>query len=146
MADVKLTTKQYLAVMRSIAAAMTLEEHTSGGHGHDHEGDGELAELWDGLMDRAEDFGMSFPPEDVEAKHWSDDMFKEADDSLHEFVEAEFTHLLADRLAAEGHYRECLRSEHDNEGCRNDVLGRAMLWEERLSDRAEFSNLIAKMT
>lgn len=133
MADLKLTTKQYIALMRAVAAAMTLDEHVA----EQGKSDAELTELWEGLMDRAEDFGMSFPPEDTNERHWSDDMFAEADDTLHEFMDAEFLHLLSTKLAGEEHARQCGRDDHSSDGCRNDFIARTMLWQERLGEGGE---------
>lgn len=133
MADVTLNTKQYLILMRSVAAAMVLDEHVSAIRGD--ELDADLAQIWEDMMDKTEDFGMTFPPEGEEEDHWSDIMFSDADDNLHAVVDDEFLPLLASRLAERDHTAGCTKveGEHD-ETCFSDVEKLAEKWLEKLEE------------
>lgn len=133
MAELQLNTKQYLVLMRAVAAAMTLDEHVAEIRGD--KGDKELAGLWEQLMDRADDFGMSFPDEKELGEHWGDVAFTEADEDLHALIDDEFWHLLAERLSEAAHAKSCTKNEgeHD-EACFHDVQGRVAGIEENLDD------------
>lgn len=133
MADISLNTKQYLTLMRAVGAALTLNEHVA--EVRDEKPDAELAELWERLMDRADDFGMSFPDDKEPGDHWGDVACAEADEDLHELMDDEFWHLLAERLAEAAHAKECNKpkGEHD-ETCFNDVMNRVGKIEEGLDD------------
>lgn len=133
MAEFSLNTKHYLTLMRAVAAAMTLDDHVAELRGD--KGDRDLAELWESLMDRAEDFGMSFPEDKDAGDHWSDTMFAEADEDLHALMDDEFWHLLAERLAQAAHAKTCPKQagEHD-EACFDDVMDRMGEIEEKLDE------------
>lgn len=90
MGQLTLSTKEYLGVMRAVELARTLDEHLSDATGEPIDAD--WVELYDKLLDSAEEFGMSFPSEDPEERHWTDDMHEEADDALHEMMEMEVVH------------------------------------------------------
>lgn len=131
MAELTLTAKQYLILMRSVAAGMVLDEHVSAIRGDQLDAD--LAEIWETLMDKAEDFGMSFPTEENKDSHWSDIMFSDADDSLHAIVDDEFYHLLSQHLSERDHAKTCPKAEgeHD-EACFKDVQARAPEWMKKI--------------
>lgn len=133
MADISLNTKQYLTLMRAVAAAVTLDEHVA--EVRDGKGDKDLLELWERLMDRADDFGMSFPDDKEPGDHWGDVAFAEADEDLHELIDDEFWHLLAERISEAQHAKTCSKptGEHD-ETCFNDVLSRVEGIEDSLDE------------
>ncbi len=135
MADLTLHTKHYLSLTRAVAAAIVLDEHVARLRGDKL--DEELAELWEQLMDRAEDFGMTFPPDTQDEDHWTDAFFDDADAALHAVAEDEFWPLLAERLAERDHAKECDKKEgeHD-EVCFADVQKRAEGWDGKLEDGA----------
>lgn len=140
MAELKLNTKQYLAITKSVAAAMVLDKHVA--ELRNDKLSEELSDLWEMLMDRAEDFGMTFPPETEVEDHWSDTLFEDADSDLHTVVDDEFWHLLADRLAERDHSKTCPKAEgeHD-EKCFEDVTSRAEGWEGKL-EKGDLSAMI----
>lgn len=133
MAEITLNTKQYLVLTKAVAAAMVLDKHVADIRGDKLNAD--FSDLWESLMDRAEDFGMTFPPETQEEDHWSDSLFDDADADLHSVVDDEFWHLLADRLAERDHAKTCEKKEgeHDEE-CFKDVTTRAEGWGEKLEE------------
>ncbi len=81
MAVLTLTTRQYIELMRCVAMAMTVDDHVA--ILDQRPPDEDIEALWETCMDAAADFGMSFPPEDLDAPHWSIDMIAEADDDVH---------------------------------------------------------------
>lgn len=87
MGTINLNTKQYTELMRCIMMAMTVDEHVA--LLDQRPADEDISDLWDACMDSAEEFGMSFPPEDPDAPHWSTDMAAEADDDVHVLLDAE---------------------------------------------------------
>lgn len=134
MAELQLNTKQYLTLMRAVASAMTLDDHIAEIRGD--KVDKELSALWETLMDRADDFGMSFPDDKEVGEHWGDGMFHEADEDLHALMDDEFWHLLAERLSEAAHAKTCDKKEgeHD-EKCFEDVMARVEGIEEGLDER-----------
>ncbi len=86
MAVLTLTTRQYTELMRCIVMAMTVDDHVA--LLDKRPPDEDIEALWDTCMDVAGDFGMSFPPEDPDAPHWSTDMAAEADDDVHVLLDA----------------------------------------------------------
>lgn len=133
MADITLNTKQYLTLMRAMAAAMTLDDHVA--EMRDDKPDRETSELWESLIAKADDFGMSFPEDKEVGEHWGDIAFNEADEDLHALIDDEFWHLLAERLAEAAHAKSCSKKEgeHD-EDCFKDVLSRVDAIEEHLDE------------
>lgn len=81
MGILTLNTRQYVELMRSIMMAMTVDAHVAILDARNPDED--IANLWETCMNAAEDFGMSFAPEDSEAPHWSTDMAAEAHDDVH---------------------------------------------------------------
>ena len=73
--------------MRCIMMAMTVDEHVA--LLDRRPTDEDIADLWDACMECAGEFGLSFPPEDLDAPHWSSDMAAEADDDVHVLLDAD---------------------------------------------------------
>lgn len=133
MADLSLNTKQYLDIMRSIAAAMTLDDHVAGAK--DAKPNKDLSLLWDFFMNKADDFGMSYPEDKAEGEHWGDEMFMESDEDLHILLEDEFWHILAGRMAEAQHAKACEKAAGAHDAtCFEDVMGRVEKIEDGLGD------------
>lgn len=141
MADISLNTKQYITLMRAMALAVTLDDHIARIRGD--KADAELVELANSLMDKADDFGMSYPEDKPEGEHWTDEMFNDADDGLHALIEDEFWHILAERLAQAEHTKTCTKTEgeHD-EACFADVQKLGEGWEKKLGEDASLARFL----
>lgn len=72
--------------MRSILMAMTVDDHVA--ILDKRPPDEDIEELWETCANVAEDFGLSSPPEDPDAAHWSLDMAVEADSDVHVLLDA----------------------------------------------------------
>lgn len=131
MAEISLTTKQYLSVMRAIAYATEIEGHLA--DIREQKPDEELHDLWKTMMGHAEDFGLSFPEEKEEGEHWGDVAFHETHDDVHELLDSEFWTVLAEQLAEAEHIRDCTKPEHDD-SCQTDAEARTEAWNMRLKD------------
>lgn len=90
MGIIELNTRQYTELMRSVTMAMVVNEHLANLRGE--KPDAEIMDLWEDLLDHAEEFGMSFPPEDIKAAHWTNDLIAEADDTVHDLLDVAYAH------------------------------------------------------
>ena len=122
MADLALNTKQYITLMRAMSLAITLDDHIARIRGD--KADAELVELANSIMDKADDFGMSYPEDKPEGEHWTDEMFNDADDGLHALVEDEFWHILAERLAQAEHTKTCTKAEGEQKASHGSRRGK----------------------
>jgi len=130
MPHLEITTKQLLTIMRGLSTARQLSEHIA--DLTDAKADGEYQQVWESLMEKVEDFGLSLPQGQEE--HWSQQLEEEVHDDLHTYVDAELDEAIAQDLAFGEHAATCTDASHENEQCRSDLLNRRDAWLAKLQE------------
>lgn len=139
MPQLDLNAKQYLVLLRSLSTARQLTEHIA--DLTDAKVDSEYQALYEKLMESADDFGLSYPTQENQEEHWSNELEEEVHDDLHTYVDAELNESIAQDLAYGEHVANCTDESHESETCRGDLLNRRDAWLAKLEKSSLFDAL-----